>query len=131
VKYANLSATPPEPNADFSRSPSAADRSVFVRWSASMDIMSTAMVASKRCARPASLLAMAALARSGVKKPATRRPAVRSASTPGVTLTTHGGIVTPGRQVTCGRRGCQTVPSGCHAVRGAGGGGLGGPNPFP
>ena len=28
--------------------------------------------------------------------------------------------------VTCGRRGCQTVPKGCYAVRGAGGHGLGG-----
>jgi len=31
-----------------------------------------------------------------------------------------------GGHVTCGRNGCQTVPAGCHAVRGAGGGGLGG-----
>jgi hypothetical protein len=34
--------------------------------------------------------------------------------------------VTPGGSVTCGPRGCQTVPQGCHAVRGTGGGGLGG-----
>jgi hypothetical protein len=34
--------------------------------------------------------------------------------------------ITPGGKVTCGQRGCQTVPEGCHAVRGAGGGGLGG-----
>jgi hypothetical protein len=34
--------------------------------------------------------------------------------------------VTPGGYVTCGQNGCQTVPKGCHAVRGAGGGGLGG-----
>ncbi len=34
--------------------------------------------------------------------------------------------VTPGGYVTCGRNGCQRVPPGCHAVRGAGGGGLGG-----
>jgi hypothetical protein len=27
---------------------------------------------------------------------------------------------------TCGRNGCQIVPAGCHAVRGGGGGGLGG-----
>ena len=34
--------------------------------------------------------------------------------------------VTPGGYKTCGPRGCQTVPKGCHAVRRAGGGGLGG-----
>lgn len=34
--------------------------------------------------------------------------------------------VTPGGHVACGRRGCQTVPSGCFAVRHGGGGGLGG-----
>lgn len=27
---------------------------------------------------------------------------------------------------TCGRNGCQWVPPGCHAIRGGGGGGLGG-----
>jgi hypothetical protein len=34
--------------------------------------------------------------------------------------------VTTGGQTTCGRRGCQTVPKGCVAVRNTGGGGLGG-----
>ena len=34
--------------------------------------------------------------------------------------------VTAGGHVTCGRNGCQTVPKGCHAVRGGGGGGMGG-----
>jgi hypothetical protein len=34
--------------------------------------------------------------------------------------------VTPGGYKTCGRNGCQMVPKGCHAVRDAGGGGLGG-----
>src|SRR5262249_2314960 len=34
--------------------------------------------------------------------------------------------VTQGGQVTCGPRGCQTVPKGCIAVRGEGGGGMGG-----
>jgi uncharacterized caspase-like protein len=34
--------------------------------------------------------------------------------------------ITKGGQVTCGGKGCQTVPKGCHAVRGMGGGGLGG-----
>jgi uncharacterized caspase-like protein len=34
--------------------------------------------------------------------------------------------ITPGGKVTCGQKGCQTVPQGCHAVRGTGGGGLGG-----
>ena len=34
--------------------------------------------------------------------------------------------VTGGGLVTCGPRGCQTVPKGCYAVRGGGGGGMGG-----
>jgi hypothetical protein len=34
--------------------------------------------------------------------------------------------VTAGGYKTCGRNGCQMVPKGCHAVRHAGGGGLGG-----
>jgi uncharacterized caspase-like protein len=34
--------------------------------------------------------------------------------------------ITAGGNVTCGQNGCQTVPKGCHAVRGTGGGGLGG-----
>jgi hypothetical protein len=34
--------------------------------------------------------------------------------------------ITPGGYKTCGPFGCQTVPKGCHAVRRAGGGGLGG-----
>jgi hypothetical protein len=34
--------------------------------------------------------------------------------------------ITPGGYKTCGSNGCQTVPKGCHAVRNAGGGGLGG-----
>jgi serine/threonine protein kinase len=34
--------------------------------------------------------------------------------------------VTPGGYITCGRNGCQRVPAGCYAVRGAGGHGLGG-----
>jgi hypothetical protein len=34
--------------------------------------------------------------------------------------------VTMGGQQTCGGNGCQTVAKGCHAVRGMGGGGLGG-----
>jgi uncharacterized caspase-like protein len=34
--------------------------------------------------------------------------------------------VTPGGLVTCGHRGCQTVPKGCYALRGGGGGGMGG-----
>jgi hypothetical protein len=34
--------------------------------------------------------------------------------------------ITPGGYKTCGPKGCQIVPKGCHAVRGAGGGYLGG-----
>ena len=46
------------------------------------------------------------------------RPSLHSSSASGRT--------TSGGHVTCGRNGCQQVPPGCHAVRGAGGGGLGG-----
>jgi DNA-binding winged helix-turn-helix (wHTH) protein len=35
-------------------------------------------------------------------------------------------LITPGGKLTCGFRGCQTVPQGCYAVRDAGGRGLGG-----
>src|SRR5262249_53076072 len=34
--------------------------------------------------------------------------------------------ITEGGRVTCGRSGCITVPKGCYAVRGAGGGNVGG-----
>src|SRR5262249_42614710 len=34
--------------------------------------------------------------------------------------------ITASGQVTCGSRGCQRVPEGCHAVRGAGGHKMGG-----
>ena len=34
--------------------------------------------------------------------------------------------VTPGGKLTCGPRGCQTVPKGCVAIRGGGGRGMGG-----
>jgi hypothetical protein len=41
-------------------------------------------------------------------------------------LPTSGPRVTGGGHTTCGPFGCQIVPAGCHAVRGAGGHGLGG-----
>jgi hypothetical protein len=41
-------------------------------------------------------------------------------------MPTQSSFYDPGSQMTCGRRGCQTVPKGCVAVRHAGGHGLGG-----
>jgi uncharacterized caspase-like protein len=123
VKYANLSTTPNEPDTDFLESirrqsqrvcPLVCGRGYHVRKD---DCVKTVCKAGSVISDDGTC----------VKRPEKpRRPAIRAASAPAVTVSTQGGRVTSGGQVTCGRRGCQTIPKGCYAVRGAGGGGMGG-----
>ena len=63
----------------------------------------------------------------GAKAPSSdrERPA-RASAQRGYDPSDRSRRVTAGGHVTCGRNGCQTVPKGCHAVRGGGGGGMGG-----